>query len=194
MPGAFFRTRRYTKTLGIARCGGLAEGAIERCVRIVFSRAVAPRAERITQVNGAGVPEDSVKIDDAHGVSQVIKDEIGDFEIPVDELLRLVGNDERRQRREDVVSDTVHLIRQPGMHVLQFCEDKIRIVEVRDAALRYVIKCCQVLMQEADETSCLACHSRVWQALNHMAWEPGINPPAPTARITYKRPPVQCRY
>src|SRR4029453_19495766 len=109
---------------------------------------------------------------------------------PVDKLLRLVGNDERRQRREDVVSDTAHRIRQLGMHVLQFCENKSRIVEVWDAALRYVIACCQVLMQEADEASCLAGHGRVWQALEHMAWEPGIHSPAPTARITYKRPPV----
>src|SRR5919202_3634363 len=103
MPGAFFRTRGQAKTLGVARCGGLEEGDVEPRVRIVFSRAVAPRAERITEVNGAGVPEDSVKIDDAHGVSQVIKDEIGDFEIPVDKLLRLVGNDKRRQGREDDV-------------------------------------------------------------------------------------------
>ena len=124
------------------------------------------------------------------GVSQVIKDKIGDFEIPVDKLLRLGSNDERRQRRNDVVSDTTHLIRQLGMHVLQFCEDNIRVVEVRDATLRYVIKGRQVLMQEADEASCLAGHGRVRQALDHMAWEPGIYPPAPTARITYKRPPI----
>src|SRR5438128_113348 len=102
MPGTFVRTRRHAKTLGIARCSGLKEGDIEPCVRIVFSRAVAPRAERITQINGTGVPEDSVKIDDAHGVSQAIKDEIGDFEIPMDKLPWLVGNDEPRQRREDV--------------------------------------------------------------------------------------------
>src|SRR5262245_22023846 len=136
MPGAFLRTRRHAKTLGIARCGSLEEGDIERCVRIIFSRAVAPRAERIAEVNGTGVSEESVKIDNAHSVSQVIKDEIGDFEIPVEKLLWLVGNDERRQRREDAVSDTAHLIRQLRMHVLQFCEDKIRIVEVRDTALR----------------------------------------------------------
>src|SRR5262249_18499178 len=136
MPGAFFRARGHAKTLSIARCGSLEKGDIEPRVRIVFNRAVAPRAERITQVNGAGVPEDSVKIDDARCVSQVIKDEVGDFEIPVDKLLRLVGNDERRQRYEDVVSDTARLVRQMGMHVLQFCEDKIRIVEVWDAALR----------------------------------------------------------
>jgi hypothetical protein len=147
-------------------------------------------AERTAQVNGASVSENGVKIDDAYGVSQVIKDEIGDFEIPVDKLLRLVGNDERRQRRDDVVSDTAHLIRQLGMHVLQFCEDKIRIVEVRDAALRYVITCCQVLMQKADEASCRACHGRVWQALEHMAWQPGIYPPAPTAHVVRKRLPV----
>jgi len=73
MPGAFLRTRRYAKTLGIARCGGLEEGDIERCVRIVFSRAVAPRAESIAKVNGTGMPEDSIKIDETHGVSQAIK-------------------------------------------------------------------------------------------------------------------------
>src|SRR5438105_3882715 len=111
MPGAFFQTRRHANTMGIARRGGLEEGQVKRCVWIVFSRAVAPRAECITEVNGAGVPEDSVKIDDAYGVSQVIKDEIGDFEISVDKLLRLVDNDERRQRRDDVVSHTAHLIR-----------------------------------------------------------------------------------
>jgi hypothetical protein len=136
MPGAFLRTRGPAKTLGIAGCSSLEEGDIERCVRIVFSRAVAPRAERITEVNGAGMPQYSVKIDDTHSVSQVIKDEVGDFEIPVDKLLWLVGNDERRQRREDVVSDTAHRIWQLGMHVLQFCENKSRIVEVGDAVLR----------------------------------------------------------
>jgi hypothetical protein len=134
MPGACFWTGGDTKALGIAACGGLEEGDIERRVRVIFSRAVAPRAERIAQVNGAGMSEDGVKIDDAYGVSQVIKDEVGDFQIPVDKLRRLVGNDERRQRREDVVSDTAYLVGQLGIHVLQFCEDKIRIVEVRDAA------------------------------------------------------------
>ena len=138
MPSTFLRTSRHAKILGIARRGSLEEGDVEPRVRVIFGRTVAPGAERVTQVNGTGVSEDRVKIDDAHGVSQVIKDEIGDFEIPVDELLRLVGNDERRQRRKDVVSDTAHLIRQLGMHVLQFCEDKIRIVEVRDAALARV--------------------------------------------------------
>ena len=151
MPGAFLRTRGPAKTLGIARYGSLEADDIERCVRIVFSRAVAPRTERITQVNGTDMPEDSVKIDDAHSVSQ----KIGDFEIPVDKLLRLISNDERRQRRKDAVSDTVHIIRQLRMHVLQFCEDKIRIVEVWDVALRYVITGCQVLMQATDEVSCL---------------------------------------
>src|SRR5262249_30124748 len=110
MPGACFRTGGEAKAVGVAGGGGLEEGDIERRIWIVFSRAVAPRAKRITEVNGAGVPEDGVKIDDAYGVSQVVKDEIGDFQIPVDELRRLVGNDERRQRREDIVSDTAYLI------------------------------------------------------------------------------------
>ena len=131
MPGAFWRTRSHAKTRGIARRGSLEEGNIERRLWVIFRRAVAPRAECVTQVNGTGVPEESVKIDDTHGVSQVIKDEIGDFEIPMDKLRRLVSNDERWQRREDVVSDTAHLIRQLGMDVLQLCKDKIRIVEVR---------------------------------------------------------------
>src|SRR5215475_11192054 len=140
MPGVHFRTGENPKTLRVTGGGGLEEGDIEHRVRIVLSRVVAPRAKRIAKVNGTGVSEASVKIDDAHSVSQVIKDEIGDFEIPVDKLLRLVGNDKRRQRREDVVSDTAHLIWQLGMHALQLSEDKACIVEVRDAALRYVLQ------------------------------------------------------
>ena len=190
IPDAYPRTGGDTRALGVAGDSGLEEGDIERRIRVIFSRAVAPRAERITEINGAVVPQDGVKINDANGMSQVIKEQVGDFEIPVDELLWLVGHDERRQRREDVVSDTAYLIRQLGMHAPQYCENKRRIVEVRDTALRYVIKCCQVLMQQADEAPRFACHGRVRQAFYDMAGKPGIEAPAPTARITDKWPPV----
>jgi hypothetical protein len=63
MPSTFLRASRHAKILGIARRGSLEEGDIEPRVRVIFSRAVAPRTERITQVNGTGMPEDSVKID-----------------------------------------------------------------------------------------------------------------------------------
>src|SRR5262252_6285837 len=143
MHGAVFWTSGDAKGYGVAVFGSREEVDIERRVRIVLCRTIAPRAQGIAQVNSTRVHQERIEVDDAYRLARRIEDEVGDFQIPVHELLRCASEHEGWQCGQNILGERCHLGWQLGPHLPQLGENKSRIVEVWDTALRDVIEDCQ---------------------------------------------------
>src|SRR5215813_15047640 len=138
MHGAVFWASGDAKGGGVAVFGSREEVDIKCRVRIVFCCTVAPRAQGIAQVNSTRVHQERIEVDDAYRLARCIEDEVGDFQITVHELLRRASDHESWQCGQNILGECCQLGWQLGPHLLQLGENKSRIVEVWNTALRDV--------------------------------------------------------